>query len=96
MKKVPNPEMIDAENPEWTKKDFASALLLELPASLQAKLRSVKNKPRPQKADAKEAVTIQLSVDIVEKLRASGPGWQERVDTAQRQWIEKQPKRRRA
>ncbi|MHB1957689.1 MAG: BrnA antitoxin family protein [Acidobacteriaceae bacterium] len=33
---------------------------------------------------------------VVERLRATGPGWQTRVDTALRQWIETQPKRRRA
>lgn len=39
---------------------------------------------------------MRLSRDVVEQLRASGPGWQTRVDAALRQWIEKQPKRRRA
>lgn len=32
----------------------------------------------------------------MEKLRASGPGWQTRADAALREWIESQPKRRRA
>ncbi|MHB1936057.1 MAG: BrnA antitoxin family protein [Acidobacteriaceae bacterium] len=97
MRKTPNPETIDAENPEWTKEDFARALpFAQLSESLQAKLRSLKKPRGPQKAATKEVVTIRLSRDVVERLRASGPGWQTRVDTALRQWIETQPKRRRA
>jgi uncharacterized protein (DUF4415 family) len=97
MRKTPNPETIDAENPEWTKEDFARALpFSQLPESLQAKLLSLKKLRGPQKAATKEVVTIRLSRDVVERLRATGPGWQTRVDTALRQWIETQPKRRRA
>jgi uncharacterized protein (DUF4415 family) len=97
MRRTPNPETIDAENPEWTKEDFARAMhFSQLPESLQAKLRSIKKPRGPQKAPTKEVVTIRLSRDVVERLRASGPGWQTRVDTALRQWIEAQPKRRRA
>lgn len=95
--KKPNPEMIDAENPEWTQEDFDRAIpFSQLPESLQEKLRSLKKQRGPQKAPTKEAVTMRLSRDVVEQLRASGPGWQTRVDVALRQWIEKQPKRRRA
>ncbi len=97
MRKTPNPEAIDAENPEWTKEDFARAVpFSQLPEPLQTKLRSLKKPRGPQKAATKEVVTIRLSRDVVERLRASGPGWQTRVDTALRQWIETQPKRRRA
>ncbi len=89
--------MIDAENPEWTAEDFDRAVpFSQLPGSLQAKLRSLKKPRGPQKAPTKEVVTIRLSRDVVERLRASGPGWQTRVDAALRQWVETQPKRRRA
>lgn len=97
MRKTPNPEMIDAENPEWTREDFANSVpFSQLPESLQTKLRSLKKPRGPQKAPTKEVVTIRLSRDVVERLRATGPGWQTRVDTALRQWIETQTKRRRA
>ncbi len=95
--KKPNPEMIDAENPEWTQEDFDRAISFsKLPESLQEKLRSLKKQRGPQKSPTKEVVTMRLSRDVVEQLRATGPGWQTRVDAALRQWIEKQPKRRRA
>ena len=97
MKERPNPEMVDADNPEWTRQDFDRAVPFSgLPKPLQAKLRSLKKPRGPQKAPTKEVVTIRLSQDVVKQLRASGPGWQTRVDSALREWIEKQPKRRRA
>lgn len=87
----------EGEVREWTNEDFATAKTFsELPESLQAKLRSLQKPRGPQKAPTKEVVTIRLSQDVVKQLRASGPGWQTRVDSALREWIEKQPKRRRA
>ena len=87
----------EGEVREWTKEDFARALpFSQLPESLQEKLRSLKKPPGSRKTPTKEVVTIRLSRDVVEQLRASGPGWQTRVDAALREWVEKQPKRRRA
>lgn len=42
---------------------------------------------RPRAAVTKERVTIRLSRDVVERFRASGDGWQTRVDTALRDWL---------
>jgi uncharacterized protein (DUF4415 family) len=36
----------------------------------------------PQKAPTKQRITIRLSPEVVEHFRASGPGWQNRVDEA--------------
>ena len=42
--KIPNPELIDNENPEWTDEDFARALPFSaLPAELQQLLSSEKH-----------------------------------------------------
>lgn len=35
----------------------------------------------------KERITIRLSRDVVETFRASGDGWQSRVDTALKEWL---------
>ena len=40
-------------------------------------------------ARTKEAVSIRLDIDIVEKLRASGPGWQSRVNAVLRDYLDK-------
>jgi uncharacterized protein (DUF4415 family) len=83
MNKRPNPELIDDENPEWTEEDFKRAVPFSgLPESLQAKLRG-----RPKAAVTKERITIRLSPEVVEKFRASGDGWQTRVDGALKDWL---------
>jgi uncharacterized protein (DUF4415 family) len=41
----------------------------------------------PQKAPTKERITIRLSRDVVERFRATGDGWQTRVDAALRDWL---------
>lgn len=83
MKKQPNPELIDDENPEWTEEDFKRAVPFSgLPESLQAKLRG-----RPKAVVTKERITIRLSQDVVELFRASGAGWQTRMDAALKDWL---------
>jgi uncharacterized protein (DUF4415 family) len=76
MKKKPNPELIDDENPEWTEEMFKQSVRLDaLPASLQTKLRG-----RPKAAVTKEAVKVRLDADVLAALRASGDGWQTRIN----------------
>ena len=85
MKKQPKPEIIDNENPEWTATDIKRAVPFSgLPASLQAKLRG-----RPKAAVTKERITIRLSPDVVQPFRATGVGWQTRIDAALRDWLKK-------
>ena len=43
----------------------------------------------PQKAPTKERITIRLSRDVVESFRATGEGWQTRVDEALQDWLKK-------
>jgi uncharacterized protein (DUF4415 family) len=56
-----------------------------LPAPLRHKL-GVRG---PQKAPTKERITIRLSPDVVRQFRATGTGWQTRVDAALRDWLAK-------
>lgn len=56
-----------------------------LPAGLQRKL-GVRG---PQKSPTKERITIRLSRDVVERFRATGDGWQTRVDQALQDWLKK-------
>jgi uncharacterized protein (DUF4415 family) len=86
MKRKPNPEMIDTENPEWTEAVFARAVpFSKLPKSLQAKLSS--RTRGPQKTPTKERISIRLSPDVVQQFRATGDGWQTRVDAALKDWL---------
>lgn len=45
---------------------------------------------RPRLADAKRQVTIRLEPELLERLRATGPGWQTRLSEAVRDWLAKQ------
>jgi len=61
-----------------------------LPTSLQTKLRAV-GRGRPKAAQTKERITIRLSPDVVQTFRATGPGWQTRIDATLREWVRAQP-----
>jgi uncharacterized protein (DUF4415 family) len=50
----------------------------------------------PNKRPAKEQVAIRLDPDVVGALRASGPGWQTRVNAALKEWLAAQPAKRKA
>jgi uncharacterized protein (DUF4415 family) len=83
MNKRTRPELIVAENPEWTADDIKRAVPYSgLPESLQAKLRG-----RPKAAVTKEHITIRLLPEVVARFRANGDGWQTRVDAALKEWL---------
>ncbi|MDR0577647.1 MAG: BrnA antitoxin family protein [Candidatus Accumulibacter sp.] len=85
MSKKPDPELIDEDNPEWTEEDFRNAMRFpDLPASLQAKLRRGRG---PQKAPRKVPTTLRLSPEVVQHFRATGRGWQSRIDAALKEWV---------
>jgi uncharacterized protein (DUF4415 family) len=46
---------------------------------------------RPKAEVTKERITIRLSRDVVTQFRATGEGWQTRVDSALRQYIIEHP-----
>ena len=54
-----------------------------LPDTLLTKL----NARGPQRAPTKERITIRLSPDVVRRFRATGDGWQTRVDAALADWL---------
>ena len=57
--------------------------------SLSAGLQQKLGVRGAQKSPTKERVTIRLSRDVVERFRATGDGWQTRVDTALQDWLKK-------
>jgi uncharacterized protein (DUF4415 family) len=87
MSKQPNPDATDPDNPEWTDQEARQASRLpDLPEPLRSKLRG-----RPQAAVIKERIGIRLSPDVVQAFRATGAGWQTRVDAALRDWLKSHP-----
>ncbi len=85
MKRKPNPELIDGDNPEWTEEDFAKARSIHemLPSSLIRKL-GVRG---AQKSPTKIALSLRLSPSVVNAFRDTGNGWQTRIDIALIDWL---------
>lgn len=51
------------------------------------KVKPVLRRGRPLAAVTKERITIRLSEDVVQQFRATGAGWQTRIDSALRDWL---------
>lgn len=81
----------DGEVRELTSTDRKHAIPFSTLPESERKMLSSRHRG-PQKKPTKELISIRLSCDVVEKLRASGTGWQARVDVYLREWL----KRRRA
>ena len=78
----------DPENPEWTDIDFALARPAKdvLPAWLyQAAVKRYRGQRGPQKKPVKQSVTLRLDPDVLATYRATGPGWQSRINDVLRQ-----------
>ena len=77
------------ENPEWTAEKFArSRRATDIP-ELQGLIKRGRG---PQREPTKKLISIRLSEDVLQALRATGSGWQSRADEALRSWINQQPK----
>ncbi len=44
---------------------------------------------RPQSENAKKLVSLRLDPDIIERFRATGPGWQSGINAALREYLQK-------
>jgi len=61
-------------------------------AATVAEIRRVRGKNR---LPTKEAVSIRIDQDVLAAFRAGGPGWQTRMNTVLRKWVESQSKTKR-
>jgi uncharacterized protein (DUF4415 family) len=61
---------------------------------VDATLASLRKSRGPNKKPVKEQVAIRLDQELVSALRASGPGWQTRVNTVLKDWMASQPAER--
>lgn len=84
MKKRPDPEMIDDDNPEWTAETFRRArpareVLPEIfPVELAAEMLKPKGRG-PGKKATKAVTTLRLPTETLMRWKATGPGWQTRM-----------------
>jgi len=72
----------DQANPEWTDEMFARSEGPEaLPPELLAAFKNRGGRPR---GSAKQAVSLRLDREVLEKFKATGAGWQSRINEALR------------
>lgn len=74
IRELPEPDLTDPDNPEWTKEDFARASPPEAFPELMTVVR--RGRGRPPVERRKIAVSLRLDPEVVERYRSTGPGWQ--------------------
>jgi len=84
--KKPNPYLIDEENPEWTDEDFKRAVPARLihPDWAEESAQRKRGERGPQKAPVKKAISIRVDQDVLATFKATGTGWQKRMNAALR------------
>ena len=89
---MPEPDLSDPDNPEWTEADFRRARSPEEalpPEVLAAFPRTAARLRGPQKAPTKRQVTLRLDPEVLSHFQSEGPGWQSRINAALRRVIGK-------
>ncbi len=83
-----NKKLIRPTTTEDVKITAAALTDSDNPPLTNEELRQFKQIPRrPQRSGKKEQVTLKLDTDILEQFRATGSGWQTRINDALRDWI---------
>jgi uncharacterized protein (DUF4415 family) len=70
----------DPDNPEWTEEDFARALPASAVMPPEFMAEHAARRRGPQKRPTKVLVSLRLDRDVIERLKAGGPGWQTRAN----------------
>jgi uncharacterized protein (DUF4415 family) len=83
---IKQPVVVDDDNPEWTKEEFARARPISDFPQLAAAFPKARGRPTGStKPDAKKSITLRLDPDVLAAFKASGAGWHARINNALRQ-----------
>ncbi len=83
----------DPDTFEWTEEDFAKArsayeVLPELfGVEIADEMLRPKSKGRPRTETPKVFIGIRLDAEVLEAFRATGKGWQTRMNDALKEWL---------
>jgi uncharacterized protein (DUF4415 family) len=84
-KSIGAPTWRDADDaPELSKKWFEQADIYQGDKLVR------RGRGRPKSEAPKQQVTLRLDQDVIAGMRATGPGWQARVNEALRRWVRRQ------
>jgi len=67
-----------SDNPEWTRREFARAKRFD---DAFPDLASTIRRRGKQKAPIKKAVSVRLDADVLDAYKATGVGWQSRINS---------------
>jgi uncharacterized protein (DUF4415 family) len=86
MKRQPNHQTVDRENPAWTKETFARARKARdvLPGifAVGTAAKMLKRRGRPKSGRARTLISLRLPPETLALWKATGPGWQTRMAEA--------------
>lgn len=74
------PDWDDDDLPEWTPEQWDSAAIWHGDKLIRPSSGTLTKPGRPRLEHPKRQVTLRLDADVVEKFRASGKGWQSRIN----------------
>jgi uncharacterized protein (DUF4415 family) len=73
----------DPDNPEWTEEDFKSARpFADVFPDLAESIRRSRGRPAVERP--KQQISLRLDPDVIEAFKATGKGWQARINEALR------------
>jgi uncharacterized protein (DUF4415 family) len=83
------PVVFNEDNPEWTKEDFAKARPAReiLAEEVVAALTSKQDRPTLAEGERKKQITLSISPKVLAHYRATGRGWQARINETLEQAI---------
>jgi uncharacterized protein (DUF4415 family) len=86
MKRKPNPQKADRENPAWAKETFARTrkardVLPEIFRTATA-AKMLKPRGRPKSGRVRTSISLRLPPETLTRWKATGPGWQTRMAEA--------------
>ena len=84
---APETPVADADNPVTRQEDWETAVSSHSLPELRDKLAT--RRRGPGRAPHKIPTTIRFDPDVLSALKATGKGWQTRVNEAMREWIKK-------